>query len=458
MSEPTPEKKLHPSRRDLTQGDIKSHMLRLAIPMGWGIMALISFSLVDTWFISRLGTDQLAAIGFAMPVTMFVFNVVFSLSIAMSSVTARKIGEGEREKMRDIVSVGLVMGGGAALGCAIIGTVAMRPLFTAMGAEGVVYDHIRDYLLIWLYGSVFLAIPVIANAAIRGAGDAISPAIVMTCMAVFNLILSPLLIFGLWGFPRLEMQGAALSTVIAYALSMLIALRILYAREKFIHLNAMLQGSCWRLAAKALLVIAVPVAMASMILPVLGGILNAWFAAYGAAAVAGFGVAVRLETFVLIPAMALGAGIGPLAGQNFGAGNHARMDEIVKQASLFCVGFGLIASVAMIVFAHPIAAMFTDDQLAYDFAVMFMQTVPYGYVALFYMQVMGSIFNAVGKPVQALILNVVKSFLLVLPLIALGRYFAGPQGMFCGVAMAHIMAGLIMLWMVRRMQRSCGPA
>lgn len=443
------QQRLHPSRRDLTKGAITPHMLRLALPMGWGIMAIISFSLVDTWFISRLGTDQLAAIGFTMPVTMFVFNVIFSISIAMSSVAARKIGEGAREEVRSIATIGLALVMIAALACAVLGHLVMRPLFALLGADETVYAYIESYLLIWLYGSFFLGLPVVANAVIRGAGDTFWPAMVMTCVAVVNAILSPLLIFGLFGFPRLEMQGAALSTVLSYMISAVVALGILHYRERCVCLPALLRKACWGRAVKALMVIAIPVALASTIIPVLGAILTAWFADYGAAAVAGFGVAVRLETFMLIPAMAVGSGIGPLAGQNWGAGHFDRLQEVIRKATWFCVMFGLLATIMMVLGARPIAALFTNDPVAFEFAILFMQIVPIGYIALFYVQTLGSILNAIGKPVQALALNAAKAFLMIVPFVWFGQIVAGPSGMFVGIAVAHLLAGIIMLFIIK---------
>lgn len=440
----------HPSNRDLTKGRVLSQMLRLSLPMGWGIMAIISFSLVDTWFISRLGTSELAAMGFIMPVTMVVFNVIFALSIAMSSVIARKIGQGNGEDVRSIATIGLGLVVMVALFCAVLGNLSMPYVFAAMGAGDAVMVHVRDYLLIWLYGAIFLGLPIIANAAIRGAGDTFWPAFVMTCVAIVNAILSPLLIFGLFGFPRLEMQGAALSTVISYAISAVIALSILHFREGFIRLPAYASRACWGLATRALAVIAVPVALASMILPVLGGVLNAWVAQYGDAAVAGFGVAVRIETFILIPAMALGAGIAPLAGQNWGAGRMDRLSEAITLTTRFCVLYGLFSAVLLIAFAGPLARVFTTEPLAVQVMISFLSIVPIGYVGLFYLQTMGAVFNAVGKPVRALAVNVLKAFGLILPLVWVGRMIADIEGMMVGIAVSHILAALIIWAMVRR--------
>ena len=443
-------KNSHPSNRDLTQGSVLRQMLRLSLPMGWGIMAIISMSLVDTWFISRLGTDQLAAMGFLMPVTMVVFNVVFALSIAMSSVIARKIGEGAADHVRFIATLGLGLVVMVAIMCACLVHMAMPFVFAAMGAGEAVMVHVRDYLLIWLYGSVFLGLPIVANAAIRGAGDTFWPAVVMTFVALVNLVLSPLLIFGLFGFPRLEMQGAALSTVISYAVAAVMALSILHFREKFIHLPAFLRAQCWGLALRSLAVIAVPVAVASMIIPVLGGVLNTMVAQYGMAAIAGFGLAVRVETFILIPAMALGSGIAPLAGQNWGAGRMDRLQEVIRHSSRFCLFYALVALVLLVCFARPLAGLFTDDPQAISMAVAFLTIVPFGYIGLFYVQIFGSILNALGKPVQAMMLNAAKAFIMILPFVWIGRKIGDIDGMMIGITAAHLLAALIMWIMVRR--------
>lgn len=219
---------------DLTQGPIRQHLIRLSIPMIWGILAIISFQLVDTYYISLLGTEYLAAISFTFPVTMTVFSLIIGLGIGMSSVLSRKIGAGDHDEIIRIATHGLILAAMVALCVSVLGLLIMKPLFQIMGADEQMMPIITDYMTIWFAGIVFITIPVVGNSGIRASGDTLNPAINMMLAAGLNALIGPFLIFGLWGFPRMEVQGAALATLISYLFAMGFSLFVLYVRKKMI--------------------------------------------------------------------------------------------------------------------------------------------------------------------------------------------------------------------------------
>ena len=198
-------------KRDLTKGPILPHVFRLAFPMAVGIGAIISFSIADTYFIGQLGAHELAAISFTMPVTTFMFNIVFGFAIAMSAVVSRKVGAKLMDDVRVTATIGITMSVLLSIILAVFAYVFMDPIFKGLGADNVTLPIIHEYMPIWLLGSVFLSVPMVANSAIRGMGDAFWPAVVMVTVAVVNIILDPIFIFGLWGVPAFGVKGAATS-------------------------------------------------------------------------------------------------------------------------------------------------------------------------------------------------------------------------------------------------------
>ena len=201
-------------RGNLTEGSIRAHLVRLSVPMVWGILAIVSFQLVDAFYISLLGTDSLAAISFTFPVTMTVFSLIIGMGIGLSSVVARRIGSGHHHDVVRIATHGIILAAMVAVTLSAVGLIVMNPLFRAMGAGSTMLPMIRDYMTIWFAGIVFITIPVVGNSAIRATGDTLWPALSMMFAAGLNALLAPFLVFGLAGFPRLEIQGAALATVV----------------------------------------------------------------------------------------------------------------------------------------------------------------------------------------------------------------------------------------------------
>ncbi|MGZ9108909.1 MAG: MATE family efflux transporter [Micavibrio sp.] len=426
---------------DLTQGPIPKHLVRLSVPVIWGILAIISFQLVDTYYISLLGTEYLAGISFTFPVTMTVFSLIIGLGIGMSSVLSRKIGGGDHDEIIRIAGHGLILATMIGLCVALIGLLVMEPLFRVMGADEQMMEIITDYMVIWFAGVVFITVPIVGNSAIRATGDTLIPSITMMAAAGLNAIVAPFLIFGLWFFPRMEVQGAALATVISYILAMGLSLYVLYARKKLIfqgpfHLNKFADS------ARQVLSVALPAGLGSIIQPFTQGVLTAIMAGYGVHAVAAFGVASRIEAMAFVIVMALATGMSPILGQNMGAGKIRRVRETLRLSLSFCVGWSLFIALILGIFAKPLAATFSTDPEVIRYTVLYFWIVPVSYAAGNLVQGWASAFNAIGYPKKAAIMIIVKMLVLQIPLALLGGWLFGAVGVFVSIAAVNLATGL----------------
>ena len=428
---------------NLTEGPIKNHLLRLTIPMIWGIFAVISFQLVDTFYISMLGSEPLAAVTFTFPVTFTFFSIIMGFSIAMSSVVSRQIGEGNHDKVRRITTHGLILTFIVGLVMAGLGLLFMQPLFRMMGATDVMMPMIMDYMMIWFIGSILINLPMVGNSAIRAGGDTLVPAMIMTVAVIVNVILDPIMIFGLFGFPRMELQGAALATVIANGAAMFAGLYVLYFKKKMIcrdglHLNH------FKDSLKRLGFIALPVALTGVIQPVTNAVIIALLATYSHEAVAAYGVATRLEAFAFSIIMAIAAGMSPIIGQNFGAKNYQRVNNTLNLAFKFAVTWSLFVGAIFIFFAEPIAKLFAESDSPELIAVI---VIYFHVVALTYapgnlVQGWGSAFNAMGMPKRSLVMIVVRLLILQIPLAVIGHNAFGINGIFAAIAITNMVTGL----------------
>lgn len=426
---------------DLTKGPILNHLIRLSVPMIWGILAIVSFQLVDTYYISLLGTEYLAAISFTFPVTMTVFSLIIGLGIGMSSVLSRKIGAKNHDEILRIATHGIFLAALTGLIVAVIGLCVMKPLFRAMGADESMMGIITDYMTIWFAGIAFIAVPIVGNSAIRATGDTLAPSINMMMAAGLNALIGPFLIFGLWGAPQMGVQGAALATLISYILAMCLSLYVLYAKKKLIF-QGPLHLHQFRDSMRQILSVGLPAGLGSVIQPFTQAIITTIMAGYGVHAVAAYGVASRVEAMAFVIVMALATGMSPILGQNMGAGRMERVRETLRLSLAFCVGWSLFVAVCLGLMAHPIASAFSDNPDVIRTTMIYFWIVPISYAAGNLVQGWASAYNAMGFPKKSAMMIIVKMVVLQIPLAILGGVLFGAVGVFASIALVNLATGI----------------
>lgn len=430
------------NRGDLTQGPIGKHLVRLTIPMIWGILSIILVQIADTYFIGLLGTHELASISFTFPVTMLLSHLLFGLNIAMSSVISRLIGAKKMDDARRVILHGLILAFTASLVISTLCHAFLVPIFTMLGADEKTMPDILAYMPFWLVGFVFLAIPVNGNSALRAAGDAFHPALIMISIAVVNVILDPVFIFGYFGVPAMGVRGAAFATFLAYMVAVFISLYFLVIKKKLISLDG-LHLDKFGDSAKRLAVIAIPAGITNTIQPATNAFIVALLAAYGPEAVAAFGVVSRIEAFALLLIISLALGMVPIIGQNWGARNFERVNHTINLAIGFNMVWSLSAALVMGLFARQIAGIFTEDTQVIDTAALFFWIVPFSYAFGNLVFGWSSAFNAIGRPKRSFVMIVTKAIIMTVPAVYIGDRFFGITGIFVAIAMANLIAGTI---------------
>lgn len=429
-------------RVDLTEGDLFRALLRLAVPMTIGIFSVLLFNLADTLFVSRLGTRQLAAMSFTFPVVMVLMGVSFALSTGTASVVSRAIGRGDEAVVKRLASDSLSLSFLTVALVTAAGMLTIEPLFTTLGAGPDILPLISDYMLIWYPGVAFLVIPIVANASIRAGGDTKFPATMMVGAMLLNLVLDPIFIFGWFGVPRLELQGAAIATVIARATTMVAALAILHFRDHLLDFRTPSLGdvlTSWRQISS----IAIPVAATNIMQPVAMGVVTRMIAEYGPAAVAAWGAGERVSAFVMVPVFAVCSGLVPLVGQNWGAGHFDRARQARNTGFLFALGWGVLMMGVIWLFSAQIATIFGTDPDLMRELVQYLWIMPIGYALYGVLNVSEETLNAVGRPMMAAGQTVIHMFLFYAPLAMAGAWYAQMPGLLWGVAMANALGGLV---------------
>ena len=325
----------------LTKDDIQPTLVAMTLPMLVGMITLMTFNLVDTFFISMLGTVQLAAISFTFPVSFTLISLSIGLSIGTSAVIAKALGGGNLTEARTDGQVALWLSAVLVAVLAVLGYVFTGPLFTALGADADTLSYIRQYMDIWFCGAVLLVLPMVGNAVLRASGDTKTPSLIMACSGLVNAVLDPILIFGLGPLPAMGMHGAAIATVISWLFGSALILYLLVKRGLIA--TGWIKPVLLLSICRKILRIGLPAAGANMLTPLAMGVLTAIMASYGAAAVAAFGVGARLESIACLVVLALSMTLPPFVSQNYGAGLLGR----VQQAYRLCGRFVLVWQLAI---------------------------------------------------------------------------------------------------------------
>lgn len=429
-------------KAQLTQGPIGKTLFTLSLPMYIGILSMIAFNLIDTFFVGRLGTNELAAMSFTFPVVMVIGSLAMGLGIGVSALVSKAIGAGDFERVRRLTSDGLILSVLIVLVAIIVGLLTIEPLFRALGATPDILAFIKQYMTIWYLGVIFVVVPMVGNNIIRATGDTKTPSMIMLVVVIVNGILDPLLIFGIGPFPRMELAGAATATVIARAITLVVALWVIAVRERMLptqlsRLPQMLQS--W----KDVLVIGIPGAITNMIIPVSLGVVTKLVAVHGPAAVAAFGVASRIDIFVLSVTLALGAVLSPFVGQNWGAGNKDRVDTAIIYSLRFVMGWGSVMFVVFLIIGRPIATIFNTDTEVVAATTLYLSIVPLSYAFQGVLNLSNSVLNVLQKPLYATGITMLQMFILLIPLALIGSSLFGLIGIFGAIVVANVLAGIV---------------
>ena len=437
------------NKAQLIEGPVGKILFNMTVPMIFGMVGMVAFNLVDTFFVGQLGTQELAALSFTFPIIMVIGSLAMGIGVGSSAVISKAIGRGDHHMVQRLTTDSLILSLLLVAFFVIIGMLTIEPLFRLLGATPEIVPLIREYMVIWYPGVLFVIIPMVGNNAIRATGDTKTPSVIMLVAVVVNIVLDPILIFGLGPFPMLGLTGAAIATVLARAITLIVALWVLYYRDRMMTFDIPPVKTIidsW----KSILYIGLPVAATRLLSPIAMGIIIALIATYGHEAVAAFGVGIRIEFLAMTVIFALSTVIGPFVGQNLGAGRYDRVKLGVKYSNGFSLIWGVVMFALLAVTARPVASIFNDDPVVISIIMLYLWMVPIGYALFGVFQISTVTLNVLNKPVHAAILMVIQMFVLYIPLVYVGSYLFGLPGIFGAIVLAYSLSGIASHFVIKR--------
>ena len=440
----------------LTSGPVGGHLVAMTVPVLLGIATMMGQALVDAWFLGRVGDLALAAHAFSFPILMIVTSVSIGLGAGTSSVVARAIGSGDHRRARRLATDSLLLSFLITGAVAIVGVLTIEPLFRVLGAPEEMIPLIRGFMTILYAGVPFVVVGMVGMASMRATGDTRLPSRLMIMGSILNVVLDPILIFGFGPIPEMGLNGAATAALIARGAILLGALHLLRGKMNMVSFNKPdpeeLRNS-WR----DILHVGLPAAGTNAVVPIGTAIITAMIAVYGPEAVAGFGVASRIESMTLVVFYAMSAVIGPFVGQNLSAGKEDRILQALRLCMLFCVASGLAMAAGLALLVDFLPSLFSSSSDVVSVARLFLWVAPIGYGAYGIVMVMNASFNGLGAPMPAVGISVGRIIALYLPLAILGEYLFDALGIFAAYAVANIISAVVAYgWAKRTVRRQCG--
>lgn len=436
--------------RDFTKGDLNRAILILAIPMILEMCMESLFGIVDAFFVSRLGADAMATVGFTESLLTLVFGVAIGLSMSTTAFVARRIGEHDATGAADAAVQSIILGVLVSLAVGATGVAFAKPLLRMMGA-GAAVEANSAYTQILLGGSAVIFLLFLINAIFRGAGDAALAMRSLWLANIINLILDPCLING-WGpFHKFGVLGAAIATTtgrgigVAYQLSQLLSpkhrITVLPNQIRF-HAPTM-----WRLLKVSITgILQFLVATASWMA------LVRIVAFFGSAAVAGYTIAVRLLVFTILPSWGFSNSAATLVGQNLGAHQPERAEAAVYRTASLNTLYMAIIFVLFVFFPKMFIGIFTNDPNVYAPATACLRTFGLAYISYAWGMVLTQAFNGAGDTVTPTLINLLSFWVIQIPLAYLLAIHLslGPRGAFWAVPAADIVFTVTALISFRR--------
>lgn len=394
-------------RQRLLAGPVGRVLFNLSWPLSLGLFSVIAFNVVDTLYIGRLGAGPLAAIGYCFPVIFCMSAVAIGLGNGATAVVSRSFGRGDMARARIRITDTIIFTAILSLLMIALMFLISDPIFRALGTPPELMNYVNQYMHVWYFGLPLLMLPIVLNGLIRATGEAFFPSALMVLAAGINAVVSPFLVFGLWGAPDLGMAGAAWATIIARGVLIILCLRYLW-RQELISFSDHDFG-IFLSSVQEILKFGMPAFLSQLVAPVASSVAIALMSASGPNAVAAYTVATRIESLLLVPLWSLGAGVVPFAGQNVGAGKPSRLKTANRRALLFSLGWGLFGAVIMVSFGGDVAALFSTDPEIIAMADRFVAMIGYGIWGAGFLYVTTGILNPLGYPNISMALSILRN-------------------------------------------------
>ena len=390
----------------------------LLVKMSWPAILSMTiaalYNVVDSIFVSWLSTDALTGISYVLPLQLLMISVAVGTGVGANSLIARRLGARRYEEADLTAETSIWLAFFSWIVFLLIGLFVSRPFMAFYTDDEEIFNYGVEYLTIVTTMSFCILTEITLEKILQATGNMIAPMIISMSGCITNIILDPILIFGKFGMPRLEVRGAAIATVIGQAVSLIVAIFIIRRQENAVSIRMTRFKLNWEII-RDIYAVGLP----TMVMQSIGSIMLIgynWIISATPVAVAVLGIYFKIESFVFMPLFGLQQGALPLLGYNFGARNKKRMEETFKVALIIGVVIMVLGTLLFQLFPEVILGLFDADDEMMKIGVTALREISICFIPAAFGVTIETVFQATGHGVYSLIGSVIRQLVGILPL------------------------------------------
>jgi len=424
--------------------DIKKLIIKMSLPAILSMIVQALYNVVDSIFVAKISEKAFTALSIAFPIQLIIVSIFVGLGLGINSFMSRKLGEGSKDVAINTAEHGFVIGIGLWIILAICSTFVPQIFSNLFTDDPVVSKYAVQYtriIMLFSFGSI---IAEVCMNILRSTGDMVSSMKIQLLGAITNIVLDPILIFGLLFFPELGVQGAALATVVGQICSMLYALKFVLRNNnglklnlKKFHYSSNITGEIFK--------VGIPAMFMTMLGSIMVSGINLILAGFSGTAVAVFGAYFKLQSFIYMPVFGLTQGIMPIVGYNYGAKNKHRVIETVKYGCIFACTIMLVGTTVFVIFPRQLLMLFSSTPQMEAIGIECLRIISIGFMFSGIVIVLSTTFQALGKANASLVISFSRQIIILLPLAFILSNLIGLTGIWIAFPIAEAVS-LIISW------------
>lgn len=389
-------------------------ILSMSLPTMFSMIIQAMYNIVDSVFVSNLGQDALTALSLAYPLQLMTISVAVGTGVGINSFISRRLGEKNQELANNGAANGIFISIISWLVFLLVGIFLTVPFFNLFNPTPGVMKYGVDYTSIILIFSVGVMVEIAIEKVLQATGNMIFPMIFQLIGAVSNIVLDPLFIFGIGPFPRMEVAGAAVATVIGQILAMLFSIYIFFFKKHAVQVHVRNFKPSLKII-KNIYAVGFPSIIMQSISSVLVVGLNAILMGFSEAAVSVHGIYYKMQSFVFMPVFGLNQGLMPIMGYNFGAKNKDRLHSAIRYGCIIAAFIMLCGTVIFWVFPAQILSLFNANDDILNMGIKAMRFISLSFLPAAIDIIFSTTFQAVGKGFSSMILSLLRQLVFILP-------------------------------------------
>lgn len=426
----------------------------MALPAMFSMLVQALYNIVDSYFVSQVSEKGLAAVSLAFPIQNLLIAFAVGTAVGVTSLISRRLGQGRQKEADSAAAHGIILGFLTSLLFALYGAFFTTPYFQMFESDPEIVQMGDQYISICCIFSFGIFVEVELEKILQATGNMIWPMVFQLVGAVTNIILDPILIFGMFGLPAMGVTGAAVATVTGQIVAMIVSILVVALREHEVHISFRSFRPDWK-TVKAIYVVGLPAIVMQSIGTVMTMALNGILSSFSTAAYTVFGLYFKLQSFVFMPVFGLTQGLMPIMGYNYGARNKKRLTSSIKQGCVIALVIMTLGMLLFLIFPDKLLGIFNASQELLDIGIPALRIICSCFIFAALGIVGSTLFQSVGRGVYSLIVSLMRQLAVLVPAAwILAKLTGNVNAVWWAFPIAEVFSLLVTVFLFLRLYRT----